>query len=459
VPKAPIAFLAAVAWTALAACQARPDARPNAAAGESALAILHVNVVDVAGGVALSDRTVLVAGGRIERVAPAGADPPPGGARVVAGSGRWLVPGLWDMHAHTSRPERDLALSLANGITAIRDMGGEAPGNPARGPGTFSVAWETLRPVRDDIAAGRTRGPRLFGAGVMLDAPKPYAGTRGVADATDARRIVRELQAQRVDFIKVGSGVTRDAYAGLVEEAGRAGLSVAGHVPSGLTAIEVAEAGQASVEHVMGLPGSCFADAGPDASCTTTLRRLAAKGIASVPTLVAWRGRLLATDSEVRNKPELRYVPDLASLWAADAPSPAPATIEGNRRTFAQFQGAVGAMRSAGVRILAGTDSANAYVVPGFALHDELRLLVASGLTPAEALAAATVSPARFFGLGGEVGTIAVGQRADLVLLDANPLTDIENTSRISAVILKGELLDRAVLDRMLAALDARRRP
>ena len=243
----------------------------------------------------------------------------------------------------------------------------------------------------------------------------------------------------------------------LVDEAQQIALPVAGHVPRDMTALAVADAGQRSIEHLMGLPGECFAEAGPDSICTTTLRRLAGTGVWSVPTLVAWRGRLLAADLGMKTRPELRYVPTLAARWAADAPAPNAEAMESNRRMLAQFLEIVGALRAAGVGILAGTDCANAYVVPGFALHDELRLLVEAGLTPADALAAATAAPARFLGLSDELGTIAAGKRADLVMLEGDPLIDIGNTSRISAVILGGALMDRVALDAMLgAALEVR---
>ena len=452
--------LLALSAMCLAACWSRPaeqDARPGKS---TTLAIVHVNVIDMTGAPPRADQTVLVAGDRITRIAPAGTVEVPQGARTLEGTGRWLIPGLWDMHAHTSHPARDLPLYLSNGITGIRDMGGEAVGHPAQTPGAFSVAWDTLRPIRDGIRSGRARGPHILAAGVMLDAPKPWPGTRGVADAAEARRIVRQLKDEHVDFIKIGSGVTPEAFAALADEARRTGLPIAGHVPRGMTALAVAEAGQRSIEHAMGLPSGCFADSGPDEDCAEMLPRLAATGAWSVPTLVAWRGRLLAADRQMKTRPELRYVPTLASRWAAGAAATDGTALERNRRTFAQFLATVGAQRAAGVGILAGSDCANAYVVPGFALHDELRLLVEAGLSPADALAAATSSPARFLGLGEDRGTIAPGRRADLVLLDADPLTAIGNTSRIAAVVLGGELMDRAELDRLLAtALEARQCP
>lgn len=422
---------------------AEPEATPT-------LAIVDINVIDMTGGPARAGQTVLVVGDRITRIAPSGEVKVPTRTRVLEGKGRWLIPGLWDMHAHTSNPDRDLPLYLANGITGIRDLGGEAEGNPARAPSTFSITWKTLRPVRDAIRAGQRPGPRIFAGGVMLDAPKPWPGTLGVSGAEDARRIVRRLHNEKVDFIKIGTGVTPEVHAAIIAEAQKMGVPIAGHVPGGMTALAVAKAGQVSVEHLMGLPGSCFANAGPDANCRASLRELAATDVSSVPTLAAWRGRLLATDPSVNNRPEHRFVPNLTPIWAAEATGINEVTAERNRRTFAQFIKVTGALRAEGVRVMAGTDCGNAFTVPGFSIHDELRLLVEAGFSPHDALTAATVAPARFFRLSDETGTITSGKRADLVLLDGNPLVDIGNTTRISAVVLGGKLLNRADLDRLL---------
>lgn len=446
-------LLAGVVAAWLPACRSTPPAGGTTGGGGPDLAILHVTVIDMTGAPPRPDHTVLVRGERIVRVAPANEVEVPSGASMLDGRGRWLVPGLWDMHAHTSRPERDLPLYLANGITGIRDMGGESPGNPATVPGSFSAPWASLRSIRDGIRAGHLRGPRIVAAGVMLDAPRPWPGTLGVADPVEARAIVRRLREEDVDFVKIGSGVMPDSFAAIADEAQRIGLPFAGHVPSGMTAVEVTKAGQVSIEHLTGLPGDCFADGGPGPDCARELERLGETGVWSVPTLAAWRGRLLAADPATAERPELRYVADLARRWASDAPNgDAARSLEENRRSFARFLAAAGALHAAGVRLLAGTDCANAYTVPGFALHDELRLLVEAGLTPAEALAAATISPARFLGLADELGTILPGKRADLVLLEADPLADIGNTTRIAAIVLGGELLDRSTLDGLLEA-------
>jgi imidazolonepropionase-like amidohydrolase len=420
---------------------------------EAVVAVTHVTVIAMNGAAPQPDRTVIVRSGRIARIGPASTERVPSGARVLDGRGRHLIPGLWDMHAHSGRPERDLGLQLANGITGVRDMGGEAPENPARSPGSFSVSWPRLRALREAIRDGRVRGPRIVAAGVMLDGAPPWPGTRRVADADEARRAVRTLAAERVDFVKVGTAVGRDAYLALAAEAKRAGLPFAGHVPRGMTALEVGAAGQRSIEHLMGLPEDCFAPQGPGDPCRGALARLAELGTWQVPTLVAWRNRLQRHTPAVRRRPELRLVPELFQRWEAETEAqlrarPA-ATPDTSGDSFDGFRRVVGAMKAARIPLLAGTDCGNPYTVPGFDLHEELRLLVSAGLSPLEALTTATAAPARFLGLSDDVGTIGPGRRADLVLLEADPLAQIENTRRIASVIMGGAVIDRPELDRM----------
>ncbi len=441
----------------LAAALAVPGARPrpsDAPERPQVLAVTHVTVIDMTGAPPRPDATVIVEVGRIVRVGPAPEVPIPEGARVLERRGRWLLPGLWDMHAHTGRPERDLGLFLANGVTGIRDMGGEAEGHPARPPSPLSATWKELRPVRDAVRAGREPGPRIVAAGVMLDGPEPWAGTLRVDGADEARRVVRMLRGEGVDFIKIGTGLRRDAYEAVAQETTRTGPVFAGHVPGGMTALEAAQAGQRSIEHLMGLPPDCFSGAHPGADCGTVLAHLAELRTWQTPTLVAWHNLLLRHEPAVRGRSELRYVRGLAEAWEKDTEAQLrtqpPAEREGARGRLEQLVRAAGALHRAGVRLLAGTDCGNPYTVPGFSLHEELRRLVAAGLTPAAALTAATIEPARYLGLDGEIGTIEAGRSADLLILEDDPLADVANTARIDSVIVKGDALDRGALDRML---------
>jgi imidazolonepropionase-like amidohydrolase len=310
------------------------------------------------------------------------------------------------MHVHAGEIEEDwFALYLANGVTGLREMA--ASENHLVGQ----------RRYRDELAAGKRIGPRLFWTGRPIDrqgpdAPAPF----GVRTAEEARAAVRHLRSLRASHVKVYSRLTREAYLAILEEAAKYRLPVTRHVPDAISPFEAAVRGQRSIEHL-------DAAAGPEA-CE------------SAPV-----------------DPRLRYVrPDYLEWWRQSLrQAPGPWQDQANFRNFRQI---VRALAEHGVPILAGTDTPNPFCLPGFALHDELRLLVEAGLTPAAALRAATSSPARLLGLA-DSGTIAPGRRADLVLLEANPLADIRNTTRITAVAAAGRWFDRAALDAMLSKVEA----
>lgn len=389
---------------AAAGCRSRAAASP----GPASLVLEDIAVVDVERGVALPHRTVEIAGGRIISVVPATARPHEG-ALLRDGRGRYVIPGLWDMHAHLD--EAALGRLLAHGITGVRDMGGDAT---------------ELRRWRDRIADGTLLGPRLVFAGPVLAGPPatPSASRWVVATPEEATRAVDSLAALAVDFVKVWDGVPREAFLALARRARERGLPLAGHVPTSVTPREASDAGQRSVEHLEFVPKACmglFGDrpaalpAGCDAAALDSLvRHLARNGTWLDPTI---------------------------SMFRAYVPAPAYAAIG------AGFRGLVPTLRASGVGLLAGTDTDDGHIAAGASLHDELALLVAAGFTPAEVLRAATVSPARFLGLADSLGTVAPGRAADLVVLEGDPLRDIANTRRVAYVVRAGRLLSRAQLD------------
>jgi imidazolonepropionase-like amidohydrolase len=432
----------------------------------AALAFTHVNVIDVTGGpvqrdmTVVSDETHIVAIGRSDVLTP------PPGARIVAAQGKYLIPGLWDMHVHTvfgdwlPRNERvTLPLFVANGVTGVRDMGGDLP---------------VLKEWRAAIAAGQLLGPRMFIAGPMLDGPVPrFPSSAPVATAADGRRIVDELQAQGVDFIKIQSLVPRDGYFAAADEARKLGISFVGHVPDAVRAAEASNAGQKSIEHFTGIfeGASTIEDqliSGPkslgvnvktyDPQRAHALIELMAKNQTwQVPTLVWERGQWLVDAIDKTHDPLTKYAPHawkdrtwpmfVREIMEGMDTDPLPV-----RRKFVQMElDMTLAMFRAGVPFMAGTDTAaGVHVFPGFSLHEELALFVQAGLTPLQALQTATLNPARFMGRLADMGSVAEGRVADLVLLDANPLTDIHNTRRIRGVLLAGRYFDRAALRRML---------
>jgi imidazolonepropionase-like amidohydrolase len=292
------------------------------------------------------------------------------------------------------------------------------------------------------------------------------------------------------DFIKVYSMVPRDAYFAIADEAKRQHMVFAGHVPEFVSAAEASDAGQKSFEHLMGVLVSCSAKEAelrkeneaklraegirPD---TAMLEQAAAldsfdekkasalfagfvkNGTWMSPTLTVLRAVAFSGDADFRNDPRIKYIPDSLKQQWEDAFGWKEHTPEFNsqaKRVFQKQLEIVGMMKRSGVRFIAGTDTPNPYVFPGFSLHDELALLVQAGLTPAEALRTATINPAKYFDMEKSLGTVEKGKIADLVLLDANPLTDINNTRKIEAVIVGGKYLPKETLQKMLAEVEAR---
>lgn len=390
--------------------------------------------------------TVVVRDGRIAAVGPSSEIAIPDGAEVVDGESRYLIPGLWDMHVHAlweeGVPEVFLPLFVAHGVTGVRDMGG---------------TLDILAEARRALEAGELLAPRLVVSGMIVDGPQPVHPEVSLAVETreQGRAAVIELADAGVDFVKVYTLLPRAGFEGVVEAAAERALPVAGHVPAEVGPIEAARAGMVTVEHGMSeLSGFCGAEE-PEA-CEPIFEAFRRYGTWQDPVLAIerkWSKQEMATDPRLRYMPQalLEYwfdgePPDLSSLASAPPPAPLPEAEIWVAR----------ALYRAGLPILAGTDAGVPFSLPGWSLHEELELLVEAGLTPAEALAAATRGPAEALGRLDELGTVEPGKRADLVLLRDDPLQDIRNTREIEAVVLDGRLLGREDLERILAEVETR---
>ncbi len=443
-----------------------PRAHPQSRLGAPAIRLTNVTVIDVRGGKARPGMTVTIVDGRITAIVPNGTPGEATGRRIDA-SGKFLIPGLWDMHVHLLFGDwfpgaRDISLPLfiANGVTGVRDMGSD------------------LEPVlewRKAIDAGTLLGPRIVTPGPMLDGPEPrFPSSIAIKTPEDGRHAVRELKRRGADFIKFQSLIPRDAVFAIADEAKKHGLVVAGHVPDAVRASEASTAGQKSFEHLIGIfEGSSPAEdeflkgsKGPgrflaayDPKRARVLAELLAKNRTwQCPTLVWERGGNLIDENDFPHDPRAKYVPSYwkDKTWRRFTDQ---ITHEFNtddlatRKRFVEKElEVVGALHRAGVPFLAGTDTPpGVFVFPGFSLHEELQLFVRAGFTPREALETATLNPAIYLGLEKRLGTVETGKFADLVLLDANPLEDIRNTQQISAVIVRGRYLARADLDSLLA--------
>lgn len=452
------------------------------------LAIEHVNVVDTRNGRVLPDQTVVISSGSIVRTGPAAGTSSAEVTRTVDGRGKWLIPGLWDMHAHLRAnglpgwviTDWMMPLEIANGVTGARDMNSDCE-NPSQGP----VCLEQMRAWQDAVRAGTLTGPRLVAlSSFPINPPWDFTVTEQIARGT-----VRALHERGVTHLKIYNRLAPDALAWMTDEAAKLDMDAWGHVPLRMTAAEASDAGMRSIEHARDFLFDCFPGSAafrrtttstdPDpatmramvdehdpARCREEFATLIRNGTWYVPTHVTRRMDAMAGDSAFRHDPRGRYIPPpLMADWLRDADRVvALAPSAEGRATFGDFYRKgleiTGNAHRAGVRILVGTDGGDSFVFPGFAVHDELEELVRAGLTPAEALRAATWSGAEFLGMTARHGSVEPGRMADLVLLDANPLEQIGNTRKIRAVILGGRYFDRAALDTMLERAEAAaRRP
>jgi imidazolonepropionase-like amidohydrolase len=431
-----------------------------ASAASIQTAITQATVIDGKGAV-LPDQTVLIDGDRIRSVAKSGSIPVRTGARIVPGAGRFLIPGLWDCHAHLSYYKASaLSVMLANGVTALRDMGG---------------TLGELDRWRDEISDGVRPGPRIFRAGPILNGRQFNEFQIAVNDGAEARGAVRSLHSAGVDFIKVHAAISRDAYYGVEAECRRLNLPYAGHMPRAIEPEEASNAGQLSIEHVQAFADRFSSQGVSDDNMTQALIRFRAGKAPALFELFAknstwFTPTLIATKSAIHlgdHQPDRRdqYVSASSRKITAELltrPSYqaflSPDSAARQTRDFNEMIPLVGLLHRQGVRLLAGTDCAVSIICPGFSLHEELELLVAAGLNPMEALLTATANPATALGRK-DLGAVRAGYFADLVLLDANPLDDIRNTRKIRAVIAGGRVFARADPDRLLeqAAMEASR--
>lgn len=443
--------------------------------------IRHATVVDVEHARTLPGQAVAIRGGDIVAI---GADATLAGQwrarRTVDARGRYLIPGLWDMHVHfgggpalIEENKALLPLYVAHGITSVRDASGDLPGQV--------LAW------RAQIADGQLFGPQLFTSGAKIEGIAPvWKGALEAGDEAGVDAALDREQRDRVDFVKITDSTLKpELFLYAVSEASKRGLRTSGHIPMALTVGQAIDAGLSSIEHLdyafqAGVPDEApiaadFAAGRIDraeasrrlhegfdrATALAAYHRFAERGVAVTPTLDG--SRILSfLDSEAHaDDPYLAYIgPGLRKTYAwrvERAASATPEQVQARHARHARVAAVLPLLQEAGVRIMAGTDAGflNSYNYPGIGLHNELALYVRHGLTPAQALATATRNGPAWFGRLDRYGAIAAGKAADLVLLERNPLQDITATGSIDTVVLRGTVYDRAALDAMLAGIRA----
>ena len=470
-----------LALAALSGCGGR-DGQPVS------VLIENVTLIDGTDTPPQAGMTVAVDGDRIVAVGRTGKVKVGPAATTIDGKEMYLIPGLWDMHVHLDGyRERALPLFLANGVTSIREVGGELK----------AVGY-----VRQEVRAGRMLGPDVLMAGPILDGPQMSKawpeGRLAVPTPEVARRVVDSLAAIGVDFIKVHSQTPRAAYFAILDQARKHGLLVVGHVPDSVGAAEAVDSGQRTIEHDWGI-GLANSSRGPALSAwmqgrmaryldsvktrfklwpyvsyriaatdsaaasydwNTALafaKSAAAKPIWFDPTLVVLRTQFLKNEPLERDLPELKFVPKAARQFEEGepaVPNPTQNDLDRGRANWTTALRTFRALVEAKAKFVAGTDATVMPLVPGFSLHRELKLLVEMGLTPQGALQAATRNAAQSMNKPDE-GTIEPGKIASMVLLSADPLADIGNLKAIQTVMVRGRLLERTILDRMLRDAEA----
>jgi imidazolonepropionase-like amidohydrolase len=479
-----ILSLALAPWLAR---QARPTRAVAPKFVSGPIYITHVTVIDTRSGEEDRDRTVVISGKRILDIKDAKQIKPPSGGNVIDATGKYLIPGLWDMHVHirgsiigstsnlAGENEAMLPLYLTNGVTGIREMGGDLV--------DLVLQW------RADVESDKRVAPRIVTCGPKLDGAKPwFPGSIPITTPEEARTAVKRVKAMGVDFVKVldTSPIPHDAYLALLDEAKRQHLPVTGHVALTVTVAEVSDLGQ-NIEHTTYLTGcvrnekALKADRlakritgidyfvavvdGYDRNVAEALfAQFAANHTWVTPTLAS--SHMMAYEDTERWDEDRRrryLMPGMLATWGDRAKSShltqqqAVLLSSYSKKQFSQALESVPLMHKAGASIMAGTDTgaSNQNMFPGFSLHDELGFLVKGGLTPLEALQCATLNPAKWLNRIDALGTVEPGKLADLVLLDDDPLKDIHNTTKISEVFLGGREFDRATLDRMLRSAEA----
>lgn len=414
-----------------------PAAKSATADVSGSTAIIDVTVIDVLTGAHRTGLNLLIRDDRI--TAMASKIGIPRNAIRVNGKGKFLIPGLWDMHAHhQGSGAKSLDLFVAKGVVGTRDMGGDA---------------DFILPLREGVNSGATLGPEILTSGPMLDdAPPGFPYRRRVTNAAEAREAIHDLKRLGVDFIKVHDHTPREVFFAIADEAPKVGLTFAGHVPINVTIEEAADSGMRSIEHLANYRvfGDCSTgDTYSLTECAPLFDKLAAKGVWETPTMEFFQ--TLPDVFSGAGLPHAEYASD--SLLALTRENVRDSHL--NEKTLDKLRlaaqlslQAIRDLHARGNRFLAGCDG----LVPGFCLHDELEWLTKAGFTPLESLQTATINPARFLGRQAWQGSVETGKRADLVLLDADPTLNIRNIDSIAAVIIRGKVLTRSALQQMIAA-------
>lgn len=418
------------------------------------VAFVNVNVIPMDSERVLENQTVIVRDGAIESFGSSDQLEVPAEALIVDGRGKYLMPGLVDMHVHIQF-EDDMLLWVANGVTSVRNMWG----NTGK---MLQLGFPDQLALRKQIEQGALFGPTIYTAGPVMEGSPAFHPLAEVFDSPElARESVVWQKAQGYDFIKVYDHLSPEVYQAIIEAARENDILVVGHVPFAVGLDGVLAGGQLTIEHLTG-----YID--PDAAKFIIPEDQLDEYAVKTRDAHVWNTVTLSEYPKSRETPEgverLKNQPGIvyySPFW--NLVTPFFYKMSGESHTYAGAdypqhiavlnREMVRALHEADAGILLGTDAAQSYHIPGFSIHEELAMLVEAGLNPYEAIEAGTRNAAEAMGKSDEFGTIEAGKRADLILLDGNPLEDVSNANRISGVMLRGRWLSKSDLGAMLDSL------
>ena len=395
------------------------------------LAITHVDIVPMDRERLLADQTVLIVEDHIAEIGPADKIQVPKTAAVVDGTGKYLLPGLADMHVHAT-DEIMLPIYLDNGITTVVNMNG----NPS------------VLALRDKIRKGLVMGPVVYTTGPLLAGEGVMWRNKVVVKTPeDARRAVKEQMQAGYDFLKIYEGLSKENYSEIAKTAHALGGRMIGHIPDDVGLEGVLRAHQEAVHHVGGVIWGFFWPDLDVAHIPDAVKKMREAHAYFCPTFGIYKtfAKQVSDQQSLLARPEMAYIsPETLAWWKQATPK-----VDTTYNLFVYFgRRLIRAMEDGGVPILTGTDNTNPFVVPGFSIHDELAALVDAGLSPYEAISGATRLSSDF--LRNDGGTILVGKRADLLLLERNPLDDVANLRTLQGIVLRGRWISKQDLDAKL---------
>jgi len=444
------------------------------------LSLNHINIVDVQNGEVLRNMTVLVSDGRIVEIMPSEQYLSPAGFMDVDGSGKFLIPGLWDMHTHGIKrsPQIHHPLFIRYGITSVRDMSGCLSEDDSYWACPKDRDLWTSQALNGKGISPRYILQSSYQTNGGNEVPVSFPDFFRLGSETDASKLVQFYAGKNIDFIKTYTELDAEQFQNLAHASKEMNIQLAGHKPLRVSLSSAIAAGMTSIEHGRLFLFECYQDiasfrqlnnpvsqynaelmrqmllAQDELKCTSEMKAMADSDTAWVPTLTTLQMSAMANDRIFRQDERLKVIPPLFQylIWNPDIQRAASKGYDQKHLFvhadfFAMAKSQVGKAQSLGVTIMAGTDNLDTYVFTGSSLHDELSMLVDSGLSPLQALQSATLIPAGFARLDNELGTIEVGKRADMIILNSNPLIDIRNTLDIDSVIFAGRYIDEKALE------------